>query len=597
MKGAVPGPNGSLVFVRNAVKAAVNVSDARRRRRAGRQATRARSSSPDAIFGIEPNVAVMHQVVTAQLAAARAGTQSTKTRAEVQGGGAKPWRQKGTGRARQGSIRAPHWRGGGVAHGPKPRDYRQRTPKKMVRLALRRRLSDRAVGVKVLVVDDWGWDAPKTKDAIAALHDARPPRRRASARPRVLLVLDRTDEVAWKSFRNLGDRVQIILPEELNAYDVLVSDWLVFTEATLAATVARLGARRDSTTSAPTARPRTTPPTTRTTRRRRNDHPRPPRHPHPPGRVGEVVRELRRRTSTRSSSRPTPTRSRSSTRSRTIFNVKVTNVNTLNRARQAQAQPPHRHLGQARRPEAGHRVARRGRPHRDLRELTMPIRKRKPTSPGRRFQSASDFAEITKDTPERSLVKPKPRTGGRNAYGRMTARHRGGGHKQQYRVVDFRREQGRRAGQGRRRSSTTRTATRASRCCTTSTARSATSSPRAGVSVGDSLQQRPGLGDPARQRAAAALHPGRHRGAQRRAEAGRRRQDRPAAPGAAIQLVAKEGSFATLRLPSTEMRRVADRLPRHGRLGRQRRGRPRSRSARRAATAGRASARTSAASP
>ena len=104
---------------------------------------------PDELFGIEPNVAVMHQVVTAQLAAARSGTHSTKTRAEVRGGGAKPWRQKGTGRARQGSIRAPHWRGGGVAHGPKPRDYRQRTPKKMIRLALRSALSDRAAEGKV----------------------------------------------------------------------------------------------------------------------------------------------------------------------------------------------------------------------------------------------------------------------------------------------------------------------------------------------------------------------------------------------------------------------------------------------------------------
>jgi large subunit ribosomal protein L4 len=196
---------------------------------------------PEAIFGAEPNVAVMHQVVTAQLAAARAGTQSTKTRAEVKGGGAKPWRQKGTGRARQGSIRAPHWRGGGVAHGPKPRSYKQRTPKKMVRLALIGALSDRASESKLLVVDEWGWDVPKTKDALAALtslgiHAA------GQRDPRVLLVLDRTDEIAWKSFRNLGDRVAIILPEELNTYDVLVSDWLVFTKATLDTTVARLGA-------------------------------------------------------------------------------------------------------------------------------------------------------------------------------------------------------------------------------------------------------------------------------------------------------------------------------------------------------------------
>jgi large subunit ribosomal protein L4 len=187
---------------------------------------------PDSVFGIEPNVAVMHQVVTAQLAAARAGTHSTKTRAEVAGGGAKPWRQKGTGRARQGSIRAPQWRGGGVAHGPKPRSYRQRTPKKMVRLALISALSDRAAEQRIMVIDRWGFDAPRTRDALGALGALG--LRTAGTRPaRVLLVLDRTDDVAWKSFRNLGDRVQIILPEELNAYDVLVNDYVVFTEATL----------------------------------------------------------------------------------------------------------------------------------------------------------------------------------------------------------------------------------------------------------------------------------------------------------------------------------------------------------------------------
>ena len=136
---------------------------------------------PDEIFGIEPNVAVMHQVVTAQLAAKRAGTHSTKTRAEVRGGGAKPWRQKGTGRARQGSIRSPQWRGGGVAHGPKPRDYSQRTPKKMVRLALRSALSDRAAEGKVIVVDDWGITEPKTKTGVAAARGARPAHARASA--------------------------------------------------------------------------------------------------------------------------------------------------------------------------------------------------------------------------------------------------------------------------------------------------------------------------------------------------------------------------------------------------------------------------------
>jgi large subunit ribosomal protein L4 len=194
---------------------------------------------PDDIFGIEPNIAVMHQVVTAQLAAKRAGTHSTKTRAEVRGGGAKPWRQKGTGRARQGSIRAPQWRGGGVAHGPKPRDYSQRTPKKMVRLALRSALSDRAAESKVIVVDNWAIDAPKTKDAVRLL-EAIGLRTKGEREARVLVVLFRTDEAAWKSMRNLGERVQIVLPEELNTYDVLVNDWLVFSESSLETVVARL---------------------------------------------------------------------------------------------------------------------------------------------------------------------------------------------------------------------------------------------------------------------------------------------------------------------------------------------------------------------
>jgi large subunit ribosomal protein L4 len=194
---------------------------------------------PEAVFGVEPNLAVMHQVVTAQLAAARAGTHSTKTRAEVAGGGAKPWRQKGTGRARQGSIRAPQWRGGGIAHGPKPRSYKQRTPKKMVRLALVSALSDRAASERVKVVDAWTFDVPRTKDALVAL-EALGLRTTGERPPRALLVMDRTEETAWKSFRNLGDRVQIILPEELNAYDVLVNDWIVFTSTTLEAVVSRL---------------------------------------------------------------------------------------------------------------------------------------------------------------------------------------------------------------------------------------------------------------------------------------------------------------------------------------------------------------------
>ena len=179
----------------------------------------------DALFGIEPNQAVLHQVVAAQLAARRRGTHSTLTRAEVRGGGAKPWRQKGTGRARQGSTRSPQWAGGGVAMGPKPRDYSQKTPKKMVQLALRSALSDRAAEGKVAVVDAWDFATPKTRDAVDAL-------KALDLTGKVLVVLDRDDLTAFKSFRNLPE-VHPILDAELNAYDILCNDWVVFTRATL----------------------------------------------------------------------------------------------------------------------------------------------------------------------------------------------------------------------------------------------------------------------------------------------------------------------------------------------------------------------------
>jgi large subunit ribosomal protein L4 len=179
----------------------------------------------DDYFGIKPNVPVLHQVVTAQLAAARRGTQSTKTRAEVSGGGKKPFKQKGTGRARQGSERAPHFIGGGVALGPKPRSYRQKTPKKMIALALRSALSDRAADGKVVVINSWAWETPSTKGALRALEAL-------SLSGKVLLVLDGSDDVARRSFRNLPD-IQLLKASELNAYDILVNDWIVFTEATL----------------------------------------------------------------------------------------------------------------------------------------------------------------------------------------------------------------------------------------------------------------------------------------------------------------------------------------------------------------------------
>ena len=180
------------------------------------------------MFGIEPNQAVLHQVVTAQLAAARAGTQSTKTRSEVRGGGIKPFRQKGTGRARAGSSRSPVWVGGGVALGPKPRSYAQKTPKKMKALALRSALSDRAALGNVALVDQWSFEAPSTKAAVAAL-------KALGLEGRVLVVLSEDDFVADRSFGNLPE-VQTLLVNELNAYDILVNDWVVFTDETLPGT-------------------------------------------------------------------------------------------------------------------------------------------------------------------------------------------------------------------------------------------------------------------------------------------------------------------------------------------------------------------------
>jgi large subunit ribosomal protein L4 len=178
------------------------------------------------IFGIEPNKAVLHQVIKAQLAAKRAGTQSNKTRKQVRGGGKKPFNQKGTGGARQGTIRAPHYPGGGVALGPKPRKYDQKTPKKMIRLALNSALSDRAALERVALIDGFAaWTTPKTKDAVSSLSAL-------GLSGKVLVVLSRDDAVAFHSFRNLGN-VKTIDAGEVNAYDVLDADWVLFTDATL----------------------------------------------------------------------------------------------------------------------------------------------------------------------------------------------------------------------------------------------------------------------------------------------------------------------------------------------------------------------------
>ena len=181
---------------------------------------------PDEIFDVPANIPLMHQVVTAQLAAARQGTHKAKTRGEVSGGGKKPYKQKGTGRARQGSIRAPQFTGGGVVHGPVPRDYSQRTPKKMKAAALRGALSDRAREGRLHVVEAFvTGDRPSTKAALATL-------RKATESAKVLVVLSSADEINWLSLRN-APTVHLIEPGQLNTYDVLVADEVVFSKDAL----------------------------------------------------------------------------------------------------------------------------------------------------------------------------------------------------------------------------------------------------------------------------------------------------------------------------------------------------------------------------
>ncbi|MFI0484124.1 50S ribosomal protein L4 [Actinomadura sp. 9N215] len=179
---------------------------------------------PAEVFDAKTSIPLIHQVVVAQQAAARQGTHSTKTRGDVRGGGRKPYRQKGTGRARQGSTRAPQFAGGGVVHGPQPRDYTQKTPKKMKAAALRGALSDRARYDRVHVVDGLvEGDTPKTKTALKAL-------REVTQAKRVLVVVDREDELTWKSLRN-EPAVHVLVSDQLNTYDVLVNDDVVFTKA------------------------------------------------------------------------------------------------------------------------------------------------------------------------------------------------------------------------------------------------------------------------------------------------------------------------------------------------------------------------------
>jgi large subunit ribosomal protein L4 len=217
---------GSTVLTSNVLTVDVHTPDG---------ATDGTVELPTEVFDAQANLALMHQVVVGQLAAARQGTHDTKTRGEVAGGGKKPYRQKGTGRARQGSIRAPQFTGGGTVHGPTPRSYDQRTPKKMKAAALRGALSDRARDRRVHVISSFvDGETPSTKDALGALLAVADSRH-------LLVVAERTDQLTWRSLRNVP-RVHLIAPGQLNTYDVLVSDDVVFTRAALDAFVGRTGA-------------------------------------------------------------------------------------------------------------------------------------------------------------------------------------------------------------------------------------------------------------------------------------------------------------------------------------------------------------------
>ena len=226
---------------------------------------------PAEIFDVQVNIPLIHQVVVAQQAAARQGTHATKTRGEVRGGGRKPYKQKGTGRARQGSIRSPQFAGGGIVHGPQPRSYDQRTPKKMKAAALRGALSDRARNERIHVVDGLvKGDKPSTKTALAALAGL-------ADRDRFLVVLERTDATTWLSLRNAAE-VHIVAVDQLNTYDVLASEDVVFTRGAYDEFVARHGkagvpaakaADAPAATDEPEARPR-------------RPRPRPRRRPRPP---------------------------------------------------------------------------------------------------------------------------------------------------------------------------------------------------------------------------------------------------------------------------------------------------------------------------
>ena len=516
--------------------------DVRDRRRGER---RGRLTLDDAIFGIQPNVPVMHQVVTAQLAAARRGTQSTKTRAEVSGGGAKPFSQKGTGRARQGSTRAPHW--------PAAASRSAQAPQLQAAHPEEDDAAGAALGAvgpgrraAVGVVDRWPWDEPKTKEA-------RPRSTALGLEGKVLVVLGPRREDALQVLPQPRRRA-VLLPGELNAYDVLCNDWVVFTRDTLpgrapsrpnprlasprpagrrgpaAATVEARRPQRRTTWRRRRAEVAWTAPTRRMSRRAGTAESRRPRRPVMSDPRDVIIRPVVSEKSyglldqgvyifvvapERQQDRDPPGRRGDLRRHAS------SSVNTLNRKgkrKRNRTQPTFGNRADTKRAIV---TPRRRRPHRPVRELgaddgrsasasrPAPVAgsSRSPTSP-----------RSPRTGPSRRSSRPKPSTGGRNAYGRKTARHRGGGHKQQYRHHRLQAQQGRRARQGR--GDRVRPEPQRPHRPAALPRRREALHPRPGQGRGRRRAAvRPGLRDPPRQRAADALHPGRFGRAQRRAAA------------------------------------------------------------------------------
>jgi large subunit ribosomal protein L2 len=478
----------------------------------------------DDVFGAPFNGPLVHECVVAELAARRRGTHATKTRGMVRGGGAKPWRQKGTGRARAGSSRSPLWTGGGTVFGPTPRHYTVKVNRKARRAALRSVLSLHAERGSLFGVDAGGFGAPSTKQAAGLLDETR-----GGA---TLVVLTQEEAAAAKSFRNLAN-VVVLDAENTGVVDLLRPGTLVASQSAIDALAAR-ATKKDRRRPLPDGAQPGDHPARRLREVLRAGHGRQVHVPRAQGRPQDADQAGRRGAVRRHGPRGPHLR------------------------RPLQAEAPRVHLRPHARVEEGRRAGPRGRLDPDLPgpggRSVMPIRKPKPTSPGRRFVTYPDFAEITKTKPEKSLTEGLKKSGGRNAHGRKTARHRGGGAKRLYRIVDFKR---RKDGVPARVAAIEYDPNRSAYIALLHYVDGAKayilapnrlrvgmvveSGPGADITVGNALPL-------ANMPVGTVIHnvelqPG--RGGQLARSA-----------GAGVQLMAKEGDYATVRLPSGEMRMV-----------------------------------------